>query len=123
MGSKATKPPTVELSASSAGVRRASDYLIGMRVLNGAIHRSICVSRSAIDSPSKRLTKLWGSPSITTGGINRSRIDRQKGVLGNSCRHHVRQRLSVRAGMLNRSHSSRPNPLPGGDLSINTTAR
>jgi hypothetical protein len=106
MGSQATKLPTVELSASSAGTPRASDYLIGIRVLNGAIHRSACVNRSDIDSLSKRLTKLWGSPSITTGGMNRSRIDCQNRVEGKPSRHHVRQRLSVRAGMLSRWHNS-----------------
>ena len=102
---------------------QASDYLIAIRVLNGAIHRSTCVSRSDIDSLSKRLTKLWGSPSIKTGGMNRSRIDCQNRVEGKPSRHHVRQRFNVRAGMLNRSHSSCPNPLPGGDLNINTIAR
>jgi hypothetical protein len=55
--------------------------------------------------------------------MNRSRIDRQNGVAGKSSRHHVRQRLSVRAGMLSRSHSSWPDAPPGGDLSINTIAR
>ena len=102
---------------------QASDYLIGIRVLKGAIHRSACVSRSDIDTLAKRLNKLCGSPSITTGGMNRSRIDRQNRVEGKSCRHHLRQRLSVRAGMLSRSHSSWPEPLPGGDLNINTTVR
>jgi hypothetical protein len=92
-------------------------------VLNGAIHRSACVNRSDIDSLSKRLTKLWGSSSITIGGMNRSHIDRQNRVVGKPSRHHVRQRFSVRAGMLNRSHSSCPNPLPRGDLNINTIAK
>jgi len=55
--------------------------------------------------------------------MKRSRIDCQNGVEGKSCRHHVHQRLSVRAGMLNRSHSAWPDALPGGDLSINTIAK
>jgi hypothetical protein len=71
-------------------------------VLNGAIHRNACVSRSDIDSLAKRFNKLWGSPSITTGGMNRSRIDRQNRVVGKPSRHHVRHHLSVRAGMLSR---------------------
>jgi len=53
--------------------------------------------------------------------MNRSRIDSQNGVEGKSCRHHVRQRLSVRAGILNSSRSSRPEALPGGDRNINAT--
>lgn len=93
------------------------------RVLNGAIKRSACVSRSVIVSVSKRSNRVCGSRSITSGGMNRSRIDCQNGVAGKSSRHHVRQRLSVRAGMLNSVHSSWPEALPGGDLSINTTAR
>ncbi len=55
--------------------------------------------------------------------MNRARIDCQNGVEGKSCRHHVRQRLSVRAGMLNSSRSSWPEALPGGERNINTTAR
>jgi hypothetical protein len=113
----------IELSASSAATQRASDYLIAIRVLSGAIHRNARVSRSDIDSLSKRSNKLPGSRSVTTGGMNRSRIDRQNGVVGKSCRHHARHRLSVRAGILSKSHSSWPEPLPGGDLNINTTAR
>jgi hypothetical protein len=110
MGSQATKPLDRELSASSAGAQRASDYLIGIRVLNGEIHRSACVSRSDINSLSKRFNKLWGSPSSTTGGMNRARIDRQNGVAIKSSRHHVRQRLSVRAAMLSSWHSAWPEP-------------
>jgi hypothetical protein len=83
-------------------MRRASDYLIGIRVLNGAIQRNACVSRSIIDSLSKRLTKLWGSASITTGGMNHSRIDCHNRVVGKPSLHHVRQRFIVRAGMLSR---------------------
>jgi hypothetical protein len=49
----------------------------------------------------KRSSRLGGSRSITTGGMNRSRIDCQNGVNGKSSRHHERQRLRVRAGMLN----------------------
>jgi hypothetical protein len=123
MGSQATKPRDLELSASSAGAQRASSYLIGTRVLNGEIHRNSFVSRSDIDSLSKRFNRLWGSPSITTGGMNRAHIDRQNGVLGKSSRHHVRQRLSVRAGMFSSWHSAWPEPLPGGERSINTTAK
>jgi len=55
--------------------------------------------------------------------MNRARIDCQNGVEGKSCRHHVRQRLSVRAGMLNSSRSSCPEALPGGERNISTTAR
>ncbi len=55
--------------------------------------------------------------------MNRARIDCQNGVEGKSCRHHVRQRLSVRAGMLNSSRSSWPEPLPGGERNINTTVK
>ena len=55
--------------------------------------------------------------------MNLSRIDCQNGVAGKSSRHHVRQRLSVRAGMLNSVHSFWPVTLPGGDLSIRNTAR
>ena len=53
--------------------------------------------------------------------MNRERIDCQNGVEGKSCRHHVRQRLSVLAGMSNSSRSSWPDALPGGDRNINTT--
>jgi hypothetical protein len=94
-----------------------------MRVLSGAIHRSACVSRSVIVSPSKRSNKLCGSRSIAGGGMNRARIDCQNEVEGKSCRHQVRQRLSVRAGMLNSSRSSLPEALPGGERNINTTDR
>jgi len=93
------------------------------RVLNGAIQLSACVSRSVLASPSKRSNALCGSRSIASGGMNRARIDCQNGVEGKSCRHHVRQRLSVRAGMLNSSRSSCPETLPGGERNINTTAR
>jgi len=55
--------------------------------------------------------------------MSRSRIDCQNGVDGKTSRHHVRQRLSVRAGMLNRSRNWWLDELPGGDLSINTTVR
>ena len=55
--------------------------------------------------------------------MNRARIDCQNGVDGKSCRHHVRQRFSVLAGMLNSSRSSWPDVPPGGDRNINTTAK
>jgi hypothetical protein len=53
--------------------------------------------------------------------MNRARIDCQNGVAGKLSRHHVRQRLSVHAGMLNSSQSSLPEALPGGDRNISTT--
>jgi hypothetical protein len=81
------------------------DYLIGIRVLNGAIHRNACTSRSDIDFPSKRSRRLSGNLSGATDGMNLSRIDCQNGVARKSSRHHVRQRLSVRGGMLNSVHS------------------
>jgi len=55
--------------------------------------------------------------------MNCVRIACQNGVEGKSCRHHVRQRLSVPAGMLNSSRSSSLEVLPGGDRSINTSAK
>jgi hypothetical protein len=123
MGSQATKPPG----------RYAIDILCGYaaslglpgrgRVLNGAIQRNAQASRSDIDSLSNRSTRLCGSRSMTSGGMNCARIDCQNGVEGKSRRHHVRQRLSVLAGMLNSSQSSWPEPLPGGERNINTTAK
>ncbi len=94
-----------------------------MRVLNGASNRSACVSRSVSAFASKRSSKLCGSRSIDSGGMNRARIACQNGVAGNPSCHHTRQRLSVRAGMLNSSRSSLPEALPGGDRNINTTAK
>jgi hypothetical protein len=81
------------------------------------------MSRSVIASASKRSNKLCGNRSIASGGMNRARIDCQNGVEGKSCRHQVRQRLSVLAAMLNSSRSSWPEALPGGERNINTTAR
>ena len=121
MGSKATAALDTYYRHPLRDPGQASDYLIGICVLNGAIHRNASVSRSDSDSLSKRSNTLAGSRSVASGGINRSRIDCQNGVVGKSSRHHVRQRLSVRAGMLSRSHSSSPEALPGGDRSINTT--
>jgi len=72
------------------------------------------MSRSVIASASKRSNKLCGNRSIASGGMNRARIDCQNGVEGKSCRHHVRQRLSVLAAMLNSSRSSWPEALPAG---------
>jgi hypothetical protein len=92
-------------------------------VLNGAIQRNACVRRSIIVSPSKRSNALRGNRSIVSGGMNRARIACQNGVDGKSCRHQVRQRLSVLAGMLNSSRSSWPEAPPGGECNINTTAK
>jgi predicted Zn-dependent protease len=78
------------------------------------------MSRSVIACPSKRSNKLCGRRSIASDGMNRVRIACQNGVEGKSCRHHVRQRLSVRIGMRNCSHSSWPEALPGGERNINT---
>jgi hypothetical protein len=60
---------------------------------------------------------------IVTGGMNLSRTDCQNDDKGKSSCHHLRQRFSVRAGMLNNSHSPCPDEPPGGELSISTTAR
>ena len=60
---------------------------------------------------------------IVTGGMNLSRTDCQNDDKGKSSRHHVRKRFSVRAVMLNNSHSPCSDEPPGGELSINTTAR
>jgi hypothetical protein len=97
--------------------------LVVVRVLKGAIKRSSCASRSVISLAWKRSSKLGGSRSITTGGMNRSRTDCQNDVDGKSLRHHVRQRFSVRAGMLSNSHSLCPDELPGGEDNINTSAK
>ena len=93
------------------------------RVLVGAINRSACVSRSVGSLASKRSSRLCGNCAITTGGISRSRTDCQNEVRGKSSRHHRRHRFNVRVGILNRSHSVCPDAPPGGEASINTTAR
>lgn len=93
------------------------------RVLSGAIKRSTCASRFTIAPATKRSRRLCGSCSMLTRGMNRPRIDCQKVVRGKSSRHHNRQRFNVRAGILSHSHSCRPEELPGGEASINTTAR
>ena len=85
---------------------KASDYLVVVRVLKGAIKRSSCATRSAISPASKRSNRLCGSRCVATGGMNRSRTDRHNGVNGKSTRHHLRQRFSVRPGMLSSSHSA-----------------
>src|SRR6202167_5773040 len=123
MGTKATKPSGYRLSASSAGASRPSDYLVVARVLKGAMKRSTCISRSRISPASKRSSRLGGSCVIVTGGMNRSRTDCQNELRGKSSRHHVRHRFNVRVEILNRSHSACPDPPPGGEASINTTAR
>ena len=55
--------------------------------------------------------------------MNRSRTDCQNGCRGKSSRHHVRHRFNVRVGILSISRSAWPDEPPGGDASINTTAR
>jgi hypothetical protein len=102
---------------------RPSDYLIVARVLNGAMKRSTCISRSDISPALKRSNRLGGSCVILTGGMNRSRTDCQNELRGKSSRHHARHRCNVRLGILNRSHRACPDVPPGGEVSINTTAR
>jgi len=123
MGSQATKPPARYAIGILCGYAAGLGLPDRSRVLNGAIQRNTCVRRSLIASPSKRSNALCGSRSIASGGMNRARIDCQNGVEGKSCRHQVRQRFSVLAGMLNSSRSSFPEVLPGGDRNINTTAK
>jgi len=122
MGSQATKP----FYGCAMGILCGYAASLGLpdrQVLNGASNRSACVSRSTKASWSKRSTKLRGSRSIASGGMNRTRIDCQNGVAGNPSCHHARQRLSVLAGMLNSCRNSWPEALPGGERNINTTAR
>ncbi len=123
MGSQATKPPDRYAIDILCGYAASLGLPDRRRMLNGAIQRNACARRSVIASPSKRSNALCGSRSIASGGMNRVRIDCQNGVEGKSRRHHVRQRLSVLAGMLNSSRSSWPEAPPGGDRSINTTAK
>jgi hypothetical protein len=55
--------------------------------------------------------------------MNRPRTDCQNELRGKSSRHHVRHRFNVRVGILSSSHSACPDAPPGGEASINTTAR
>ena len=71
VGTKATKLSGRRLSASSAGASRPSAYWLVARLLKGAIKRSSCATRSAISLAPKRSNRLFGSRSVTTGGMNR----------------------------------------------------
>ena len=77
-------------------VNRATDQC----ALKPALRHGDVYKRQLNVSASKRSSRLGGSRSMTTGGMKRSRTERQNAVNGKSDCHHVRHRCKVRTCLL-----------------------
>jgi hypothetical protein len=122
MGSQATKPPGPYAIGILCGYVASVGLPDRERVLKGATKRSACTSRSTGSLPSNRSTMLSGKSSFMSGGMNRVAADFQNVVVGNFCRHHVRQRCTVLPGTPSSSLKRWPDILLGGEANISITA-